>query len=233
MSFIGAGTCVINANQAGNANYNAAPQVQQSFAVGKGTADDQLHVDGAGGRGGRRADLHGDGDGDLGSGGDVHHRRRERGRLRTPGSTVSFISAGTCVINANQAGNANYNAAQVQQSFAVARGQTISFTSTAPSAVYQGTYTVAATATSGLAVALTIDATSSAVCAIAGATVAFHRHRHVRDRRQPGRERELHRGAAGAAGLPGRDDHTQGGLMVPPFEGEPVPRLEPMAWRDS
>jgi len=27
---------VINANQAGNANYNAAPQVQQSFAVGKG-----------------------------------------------------------------------------------------------------------------------------------------------------------------------------------------------------
>ena len=33
VSFIGAGTCVIDANQAGNANYNAAPQVQQSFAV--------------------------------------------------------------------------------------------------------------------------------------------------------------------------------------------------------
>ena len=33
MTFIGAGSCVINANQAGNANYNAAPQVQQSFAV--------------------------------------------------------------------------------------------------------------------------------------------------------------------------------------------------------
>src|SRR5262249_62347935 len=49
-------------------------------------------------------------------------------------STVSFIGAGTCVIDANQTGNANYNAApQVQQSFAVARNdQTISFTSTAP-----------------------------------------------------------------------------------------------------
>ncbi|MFY9824126.1 MAG: hypothetical protein WAM82_22310 [Thermoanaerobaculia bacterium] len=34
VSFIGVGTCVIDANQAGNANYNAAPQVQQSFAVG-------------------------------------------------------------------------------------------------------------------------------------------------------------------------------------------------------
>jgi len=33
VSFIGAGTCVIDANQPGNANYNAAPQVQQSFAV--------------------------------------------------------------------------------------------------------------------------------------------------------------------------------------------------------
>jgi hypothetical protein len=36
VSFIGVGTCVIDANQAGNANYNPAPQVQQSFAVGMG-----------------------------------------------------------------------------------------------------------------------------------------------------------------------------------------------------
>jgi hypothetical protein len=33
VSFIGGGTCVIDANQAGNANYNPAPQVQQSFVV--------------------------------------------------------------------------------------------------------------------------------------------------------------------------------------------------------
>ena len=36
MSFIGVGTCTINANQAGNVNYNAAPQVQQSFIVASG-----------------------------------------------------------------------------------------------------------------------------------------------------------------------------------------------------
>ncbi len=75
VSFIGAGTCVINANQAGNANYAPAPQVQQSFPVGKGDADDQLHLDGSGRRDGGRSDLHRDGDGDLGSAGDVHDRR--------------------------------------------------------------------------------------------------------------------------------------------------------------
>src|SRR4029077_7013948 len=33
VSFAGSGTCTINANQAGNGSYFAAPQVQQSFAV--------------------------------------------------------------------------------------------------------------------------------------------------------------------------------------------------------
>ncbi len=33
LSFVTTGTCTINANQAGDASYNAAPQVQQSFAV--------------------------------------------------------------------------------------------------------------------------------------------------------------------------------------------------------
>jgi hypothetical protein len=92
------------------------------------------------------------------------------------GSTVSFIGAGTCTINANQAGNTNYNAApQVQQSFSVKADQTISFTSTAPSATVGGaTYTPTATSTSGLAVVLTIDASSSGVCTINGGVVSFN-----------------------------------------------------------
>ena len=36
VSFAHAGTCVIDANQAGNSAYSAAPQAQQSFAVGTG-----------------------------------------------------------------------------------------------------------------------------------------------------------------------------------------------------
>ncbi len=34
VSFVGTGTCTIDANQAGNGSYQAAPQVQQSFPVG-------------------------------------------------------------------------------------------------------------------------------------------------------------------------------------------------------
>ena len=63
---------------------------------------------------------------------------------------MSFQTPGSCVLDANQAGNGTYNAApQVQQTFNVAKGaQTITFTSTAPAAASVGgaTYTAAATA---------------------------------------------------------------------------------------
>src|SRR5258707_4932918 len=75
------------------------------------------------------------------------------------GSTVSFTAVGTCVVDGDQAGDANYNAApQAQQTFTVGKGsQTISFTSTAPAGAPVGgpTYNVTATATSGLTLALT------------------------------------------------------------------------------
>ena len=78
---------------------------------------------------------------------------------------VSFTGAGTCVLDANQAGSTNYNAAtQVQQTFTVAKAnQTVTFTSTAPaSGTIGGTYTPTATASSGLAVTITLDASSPA-----------------------------------------------------------------------
>src|SRR5262249_47730910 len=93
------------------------------------------------------------------------------------GPTVSFIGAGTCVINANQAGNGPFDAApQVQQSFAVGKSsQTIPFTSSPPVTPTVGgpTYNVTASATSGLPVTFTIDASASTVCSIAGSTVSF------------------------------------------------------------
>ena len=67
---------------------------------------------------------------------------------------MSFQAVGTCVVDFNQAGNANYSAApQVQQSFAVGKGsQSLTFTSAAPSATVGGaSYSPAATSSSGLA----------------------------------------------------------------------------------
>src|SRR4029079_8133886 len=80
------------------------------------------------------------------------------------GSVVSFTGAGTCTVRANQASNGSYQAApQAQQSFAVTNPapsqsvQTITFTSPPPVGAVVGgsSYTVTATASSGLAVTLT------------------------------------------------------------------------------
>src|ERR1700726_3661986 len=177
VSFTANGTCVIDANQAGNANYNPAPQAQQSFAVGKGNQTITFTSTAPAGAkvGGPTYTV----TATASSGLTVTFTidASASAVCSISGSTVSFTGAGTCVIDANQAGNANYNAApQVQQSFAVAKGdQTITFTSTAPGGAKVGgpTYTVTATASSGLPVTFTIDASASAVCSISGSTVSF------------------------------------------------------------
>ena len=93
------------------------------------------------------------------------------------GSTVSFVGTGTCTIDANQAGNGSYQAApQAQQSFAVGpASQTISFTSTPPAGGIAGDpdYLVAATATSGLAITFTADASSAGICTVSGSAVSL------------------------------------------------------------
>ncbi|HET6166628.1 MAG TPA: hypothetical protein VFE07_07345 [Marmoricola sp.] len=174
VTFQHVGTCVIDADQAGDADHLAANRAQQSVAVGKGSqainftsaapADAKVSgspytVTATGGP----------------SSNPVTFSSATPSVCTVAGSTVSFTGAGTCTIDANQAGSADYLAAtQVQQSFGVTRtDQSISFTTTAPSNATVGgaTYTVAATATSGLDVVLTSATTS--VCTITGSTVSF------------------------------------------------------------
>jgi hypothetical protein len=177
VSFIGVGTCVINANQAGDANWNAAPQAQQTFPVAKGDQTITFTSTAPVGAmvGGPTYTVTATATSGLPVTFTIDASATSVCSIA--GSTVSFTGAGTCVINANQAGNGTYNPApQVQQSFAVAKGnQTITFTSTPPAnAIVNGpTYTVTATATSGLAVTFTIDPSAASVCTIAGQTVSF------------------------------------------------------------
>lgn len=88
---------------------------------------------------------------------------------------VSFTAEGTCVIEANQAGDDLWAAAAVQQSITVNRkSQTISFTSINPTPVHVGDpdYTPQATATSGLTVTFSLGAASSG-CSLADGVVSF------------------------------------------------------------
>lgn len=78
---------------------------------------------------------------------------------------VAVLAAGTCVITANQAGTAEYNAApQAQQSIAISKApQQITVTQAAPAAAEAGSsFTVAASASSGLPVAISWSGTGCA-----------------------------------------------------------------------
>jgi len=173
------GTCVIDANQAGGARYQAAPQAQQIVKVGAligqaisftssppspAIAGGTYAVTARGGGSGNRVTFS-----ISPASGSV---------CSISGSTVTFKNPGTCVIDANQAGGAGYQAApQAQQTVKVTASvtQAISFTSSPPSpAIAGGTYTVTARGGgSGSPVTFSIDPASGSVCSISGSTVTF------------------------------------------------------------
>ena len=179
VSFVGAGTCMIDANQAGGTYYNAAPQAQQSFAVAQ--ASQTIHFTSTapasatvGGTGYTPAATGG------GSGNPVTFTidSTTATKCAISGGVVTFQHVGSCTVDANQAGNTDYSAAlQVQQSFAIGQGaQAITYTSTAPNnaTVNGATYTVTATGGgSGNPVTFSVDAAASSVCTISGAVVSF------------------------------------------------------------
>ena len=191
VSFTGVGSCVIDANQAGNANYTAAPQVQQTVTVAKGSQTITPTSTAPGGATVGGATYAPTATATSGLTVAITVDASSSAVCSITGGVVSFQTAGTCKVDFNQAGNANYTAApQAQQSFTVgAASQTITFTSTAPAATVGGpTYTVTATGgASGNPVTFTIDGSSTGVCSIAGVVVSFTGRRQLRRRRQPGR----------------------------------------------
>jgi hypothetical protein len=171
------GTCVIDADQAGTADFEAAPRVQQSFTVAKGaqaiaftsTAPTDARVGGTpyvvaatGGPSGQPVTF------SLAS---------TSTGCSLNGTTVTFTAPGTCVIDADQAGTADYDAApRAQQSFVVMakQPQAITFTSTPPfKPIPGGTYTVQATGgASGNPVTFSLDPSSTG-CTLNGSRVTF------------------------------------------------------------
>jgi hypothetical protein len=182
VSFVGAGTCVVDADQAGNASYDPAPQVHQSFAVSPAPPGSQTitftSTPPAGAVVGDTYEVTATASSGLPV--SFSAAASSSGVCSVSGSTVSLVGPGTCVVNADQAGDATHAAApQVQQSFSVSPpppgSQSIAFTSTPPSSAFVGgtTYTVTASASSGLAVVFSADSASAGICTVSGSTVSF------------------------------------------------------------
>src|SRR5205823_1599695 len=91
------------------------------------------------------------------------------------GSVVTLVAPGTCTVTAGQAGDAVYAAAApVSRSFAVAPlplTQAISFAQPADTQIDQGPLTLAASASSGLAVSFASSTPS--VCTISGSAATL------------------------------------------------------------
>lgn len=113
VTFGNAGTCIVDADQSGNSNYNAAPQQQQSITVGKAsqnisfdTQPPQTYAPGATFPLGPIASAS--------SGLTVGYYAQDTGVCTILGTTVSIVSAGNCIIVAYQAGDDNFLAAPQQ-----------------------------------------------------------------------------------------------------------------------
>jgi sugar lactone lactonase YvrE len=135
LSATSVGSFVIDANQAGNSTYSAAPQVQRTVVVNQApqainftqptspvtySSGLQIPLSANGGGSGNAVIFTID--------------SSSTGMGAISGSTLTVTGAGNLVIDANQAGNADYSAApQVQQTIAVTTDFTVSATPTSQS----------------------------------------------------------------------------------------------------
>jgi hypothetical protein len=155
--------CQVKYDQAGNANYNAAPEMTESVTAAK--ADQAIMVT-----------THAPANAIVGSSFDVEATApggpvaySSGGSCTNSGATFTMtISTGTCAVMYDQAGDANYNAApEVTETVNPGKtGQTIAVTTQAPaSAVYGSQFAVAASAPGGA-----ITYSSGGSCTNSGAT---------------------------------------------------------------
>jgi hypothetical protein len=182
VSFEHAGTCVIDADQAGDSDYSAAPTAQQQVEVGKAAqaitftstpplsavSGGHYTVTAVGGGSSSPVVL------SIGS--------ATSAACSIVGPTVTFDHASTCTVNAAQAGDSDYSAAPTaQQLIAVSKiAQTVMFTSAGPgaaAAVVGASYSVTATGgASGNEVTYSVAGmTTNGACVLSGSTVTFVR----------------------------------------------------------
>jgi hypothetical protein len=178
LTVTGVGNFVIDANQTGNTNYSAAPQVQRTVVANAliaqainftQPATPQTYSSGltislsASGGGSENPVVFSIDASSTGAG-------------SISGSTLTVTTVGSFVIDANQAGNSNYSAApQVQRTVVVTQApQTITFTQPTSPVTYSSGLTIPLSATggaSGVAVVFTIDASSTGAGTISGSTL--------------------------------------------------------------
>ena len=169
VNYTAAGSCVIDANQAGNSDYAAAPEVQATIPVSATKASQTITFAALVNKTLAQSPV--TVSATASSGLTVSFTTTTPAVCTsggTNGATITLLEAGTCTVRASQAGNATYNAApSVNRSFTVSKAsQTITFAALVNKTLAQSPVTVSATASSGLTVSFTT--TTPAVCTSGG-----------------------------------------------------------------
>lgn len=168
VTLVSAGTCTIEAGQAGDGSYAAASPVTRSFTVAKRSQTITFTQAGVPMLP-SPVTLTGTASSSLG----VTYTGSTPSVCTVSGTAVTLVSEGTCTVTADQAGDATYlPAGAVARSFAVSLvPQTITFPVLADVTGTSGTVPLAATASSGLTVSFT--GSTPAVCTVSGSTVTL------------------------------------------------------------
>jgi|GEM_PF-2879791 len=170
VTMTGAGSCIIAVDQAGNDDFNAATQVTQTIAIAK--AGQTITF------GSQTPQTYGpNGTFELSPAASTDSPLEIRYESGTPavctieGTTVTTLSAGTCIITAIQDGDDNYESAQEQQQITIGKAdQTITFDQPSAQPFEPGFQVpLTASASSDLGVAFTSE--TPAICTVSGSTV--------------------------------------------------------------
>lgn len=171
VNYVAAGTCTVTADQAGDREYNFAPQVTLDITVEKvDQIINGLAANPATGIVAGTSAL----SASASSGLTVSFGSSTPAVCTVAGSTVTYVTEGTCTVTADQAGDAEYNAAlQVTLDITVAKAdQTITgLTSNPATGVVEGSSALSSTADSGLTVSF--GSSTAAVCKVTGTTVNY------------------------------------------------------------
>jgi len=171
VTIVGAGSTIITASQAGNANYNAAIDVPQALTVNKKSQTITFNALGDKTYGNPTYTLGATGGT---SGIPITYSSSDLTVATISGNTVTIVGAGTTTITASQAGNANYEAAadKTQSQLVKQIGQTITFGTLTNKAYGSADFNL--TATGGLSGnSITYTSSNLSVATISGNTVTI------------------------------------------------------------
>jgi hypothetical protein len=177
VSFVNAGNCIVTANQVGNDKFNAAKEVSANIVVSNAPKTDQTisFSPALTGMIGTTVDLSATATSGLTA---ITFASSPSTVCTMSGNVVSFVSAGNCIVTANQVGNDKFNAAKevsativVSATEIVKKDQVVTFTSEL-TALAGETAILSATVDSGLT-PISFSSYPVEICEIAGENVTY------------------------------------------------------------